>query len=98
MTDTDSPPRWIRAKTSGLAHLDLSERSATSPRAPGQDIIVTACRGHLTPDADVVPDGYRPRCSNCSACTAKLRPDRCAPSTSTLFWGVRSGRALGTLA
>jgi hypothetical protein len=58
-------PRWVRAKTSGLAHLDLGERSATSQRAPGEQVIVTACRGHLTSNADVVPDGYLPRCSNC---------------------------------
>jgi hypothetical protein len=62
---TNALGRWVRAKTSGLAHLDLGERSATSPRAPGQHVIVTACRGHLDALADVVPDAYRPRCSNC---------------------------------
>lgn len=63
---TDALPRWVRAKTSGRAHLDLGERSSESLRVRGEHIIVTACRGHLTPDAEVVPDDYRPRCSNCA--------------------------------
>jgi hypothetical protein len=26
---------------------------------------VPACRAHLAPNAEVVPDDYTPRCSNC---------------------------------
>ena len=62
---TDSVLRWVRASTSGRAHLDLGERSRQSLRVFGEHIIVTACRAHLAPEAEVVPADHQPLCSNC---------------------------------
>jgi hypothetical protein len=63
---TNALARWVRA-TTGRAHLDLGERTAPFVRngAPG-GVIVTACRTHLDGSAaEVVPDGFSPKCSNC---------------------------------
>jgi hypothetical protein len=56
--------RWVLAKT-GLAHLDVGERSSRSRRVRGEHIVVTACRAHLSPDAEEVPSTHPRRCSNC---------------------------------
>ena len=58
-------PRWVIARTSGRAHLDLGERSGPSLRVEAEHIIVTACRAHLDANATVAPEGHSPRCSNC---------------------------------
>jgi hypothetical protein len=58
-------PRWVVARTSRRAHLDLGERSSKSVRVRGDHIIVTACRAHIEPNADVVPASWEPLCSNC---------------------------------
>ncbi|MGA2395739.1 MAG: hypothetical protein ABSH03_20555 [Candidatus Lustribacter sp.] len=80
----NSVPRWVRARTSGFAHLDRGDRSAQSLRVRGEHIIVTACRGHLTPDAEVVPDDHRPRCSNCARIVGKSAAEA-APNGSSTF-------------
>jgi hypothetical protein len=67
----DSGPRWVRASKSGFAHLDLGERSRQSLRVFGEHIIVTACRAHLAPTAEVVPADHQPRCSNCQRITRR---------------------------
>jgi hypothetical protein len=72
---TDALPRWVRAKASGFAHLDLGERSAQSLRVRGEHIIVAACRAHLAPDAEVVSDDFLPRCSNCQRIARKIVAD-----------------------
>jgi hypothetical protein len=56
--------RWVLAKT-GLAHLDFGERSSLSRRVRGEQVVVTACRAHLGPDAEEVPSTHPRRCSNC---------------------------------
>jgi hypothetical protein len=58
-------PRWVVAKTSRLAHLDLGERSSQSIRVKSEHVIVTACRAHIDADAPEVPGTYPRRCSNC---------------------------------
>ena len=65
------PGRWVRARSSGFAHLDLGERSSLSLRVRGEHVIVTACRGHLAADAEVVSESYVPRCSNCQRIARK---------------------------
>jgi hypothetical protein len=64
--------QWVRAQTSGFAHLDLGERSSRSLRVQADHVIVTACRAHLASDAEVVPESYYPRCSNCQRIARKL--------------------------
>jgi hypothetical protein len=64
--------QWVRSQGSGFAHLDLGERSSQSLRVHGEHVIVTACRGHLAPDAEVVPESHRPRCSNCQRIARKM--------------------------
>ena len=59
-----SRARWVLAK-SGLAHLDLGERSSQSMRVKADHVIVTLCRGHLDAVAEEVPSTYGRRCSNC---------------------------------
>jgi hypothetical protein len=72
MFDRLRPPRWVRAKTSGRAHLDLGECSSQSLRVRAEHVIVAACRAHLDPfAAEVVDDDYRPRCSNCQRIARK---------------------------
>jgi hypothetical protein len=58
-------PRWILARTSRRAHLDLGERSSKSLRVLSEHIIVTACRAHVNANAEVVSATYEPICSNC---------------------------------
>jgi hypothetical protein len=58
-------PRWVIARTSGRAHLDLGERSTRSLRVQAEHIIVTACRAHIDANAPVAPESHNPRCSNC---------------------------------
>ena len=57
--------RWVRAASSGVAHLDSGERLTESPRVRGTDVIVSVCQAHLVTGAEVVPEIYQPRCSNC---------------------------------
>ena len=57
--------RWVVARTSGRAHLDLGGRSSQSLRVNAEHIIVTACHAHIRADADVVSDDHKLRCSNC---------------------------------
>jgi hypothetical protein len=68
---SDLGPRWVRASSSGFSHLDLGERSRQSLRVFGEHIIVTACRAHLAPSAEVMPDDHKPRCSNCQRIARK---------------------------
>jgi hypothetical protein len=58
-------PRWVLARTTRRAHLDLGERSSQSMRSYADHMIVTACHAHLDADAQVVPETYDPHCSNC---------------------------------
>jgi hypothetical protein len=58
-------PRWLLARTTGRAHLDLGERSSRSLHAKREHFIVTACHLHLEPHAAVVPESFTPRCANC---------------------------------
>jgi hypothetical protein len=64
--------QWVLAHSSRFAHLDFGERSSQSVRVRGEHVIVTACRGHLAPDAEVVGESYRPRCSNCQRIARKI--------------------------
>lgn len=57
-------PRWVLAKA-GRAHLDLGERLSQSLRVRAEHVIVTPCRAHIDANAPIVPDDYKPRCSNC---------------------------------
>jgi len=57
--------RWVLARTTRRAHLDLGERSSRSLRVQADHIIVTACRAHLDAKAPVVPETYKTLCSNC---------------------------------
>ncbi|HEY5341866.1 MAG TPA: hypothetical protein VIK27_12625 [Candidatus Aquilonibacter sp.] len=57
--------RWVLARTTRRAHLDLGERSSQSLRVQAEHIIVTACHAHLDAGGTVVPETYTPRCSNC---------------------------------
>lgn len=57
--------RWVLARTSRRAHLDLGERSSKSLRILSEHVIVTACRAHVNADAEVVPSTHEPLCSNC---------------------------------
>lgn len=57
--------RWVLARTSRRAHLDLGKRSAQSIRVQAAHVIVTACHAHIDVKAQVVPETYYPRCSNC---------------------------------
>ena len=66
-----SIPRWVRAATSGRAHLDLGERSSQSLRVRAEHVIVTACRAHIDDAAEAVPESHQPRCSNCQRIARK---------------------------
>jgi hypothetical protein len=65
--------RWVLAGTTPRAHLDPGERSSQSLRAKGDHIIVTACRAHLKPDAEPVPESHTPCCSNCLRIARQVR-------------------------
>jgi hypothetical protein len=56
--------RWVLAKT-GLAHLDLGERSSESLRVKAEHVIVTACRAHVDAASAAAPELHKRRCSNC---------------------------------
>jgi hypothetical protein len=68
----NSLPRWVLAAIGRRAHLDLGERSTQSLRVFGEHIIVTACRAHLAPTAEVVSPDHKPRCSNCQRIARKM--------------------------
>lgn len=57
--------RWVLARSTRRAHLDLGERSAKSLRVQADHIIVTACYAHLDAKAPVVSESYQPKCANC---------------------------------
>jgi hypothetical protein len=57
--------RWVLARSTHRAHLDLGERSANSLRVQADHIIVTACYAHLDAKAPVVSESYQPKCANC---------------------------------
>jgi hypothetical protein len=77
---SNSLPRWVQAKTSNNAHLDLGQRSSQSRLVYADHVIVTACHAHLAADAIVVEQSYQPKCSNClrllrDQTTPKIVPD-----------------------
>lgn len=57
--------RWILARTTKRAHLDLGERSSKSLRVQSEHIIVTACRAHVNANAEIAPATHEILCSNC---------------------------------
>ena len=57
--------RWVLARTTRRAHLDLGERSSQSLRVQAGHVIVTACQAHIDANATVVPETYKPQCANC---------------------------------
>jgi len=65
LTQSAPLPRWVLARTSSRAHLDLGDRSSQSLRVRGEHIIVSVCQAHVAPTAQVVAETYSPRCSHC---------------------------------
>jgi hypothetical protein len=57
--------RWVLARSTRRAHLDIGERSAKSLRVRADHITVTACYAHLDANAPVVSENYQPKCANC---------------------------------
>jgi hypothetical protein len=80
--------RWILARTTRRAHLDLGERSSKSLRVQGEHVIVTACRAHVDANAEVVPETHHPRCSNCMRIWRDAKPEskRMGQTLNTGSW------------
>jgi hypothetical protein len=80
--------RWIAARTSGRAHLDLGERSSQSLRVRSDHVVVTACHAHIAGNAQAVPEIYELRCSNCVRIARTGTPIR--PKLSTIIDSIKS--------
>jgi hypothetical protein len=77
----DSLPRWVLSRTSPRAQ-PISICVNVPRRAywfHGEHIIVTACRGHLAPEAEVVAESHRPLCSNCQRIAQKIAAGGAVP-------------------